>query len=485
MESSKVDHILSSPKRRKLSETKTKTKKAPFELLCDIIKAGDSKQLRDKLSEGLLADLNILDKHDYTLLMKAAEEGQLECVKVLLEFGALVDLPHTDVKDESHEEYWFYRSNAIYLAAKKGHFGIVKFLLETDPHAELNHFDFRPLYEACRQGHLDTAKLLVEHGAELQDDDNEYSANALMEACKSGNAELVEYLIDEGADVNYENKYNSHALIVACEGRHLDVMQVLLENGADVNAMRMGLAQDPEEYTCLHLACQREDMDIIRLLVKYKADISVYNRNSLSPFTSAYTKGHKEAVDLFLESSSGVDLNNNAGRLCYVQNGEWVPIRDKWTPLMHACYRGDVDMVQRLLARGVFVNVISETDRGGPFEVTVPSAVLVSIDNEALLQLLLNHGADVNLTDSHGNTALLTVLRARLEDYDSDDEDAVPVVAGSMSPAVLKGVRMLLDYGFDPMHGNHKGKTAFDYVAAGSELEALLKEYRDRKPILK
>ena len=306
MKTRSADHNLPDSKKQKLSTAKAKSKKAPFELLCDIIKSGDSKQVRDKLSEGLLPNINSLGadkaKGRYTLLMKASEEGQLECVKVLLEFGALVDLPPAEDGDD---EEWFYRSNAIYLATKKGHFDIVKLLLETDPEAELNHFSYRPLYVACRQGHLEVAKLLVEHGAELQDDQDEYGTNALMEACKSGNAELVEYLISKGANVNDENKHNPH-------------------------------------------------------------------------------------------------------------------------------------------------------------------------------------GADVNLTDLHGNSALLTILRARLEDFDSDDEDAGPVVqARSMSPALLKGMRMLLDYGFDVMHENHKGKTAFDYVAAGSDAEALLKEYRDRKPVLK
>lgn len=464
------NHNLSYLKRQKLNEAD----KALFESLCDIIKSGDSKQLRDKLSEGLMFDINTMYENSCTLLMKAAEVGQFDCVKVLLEFGALVDLPHTDV---GHED-WYNRSSAVYLATKNGHFNIVKLLLEADPHASVNHPQYRPLYEACRKGHLETAKLLVEHGAELQNIMLEYDTNALMNASCSGNAELVEYLIGEGADINYENKYNSHALLVACEGRHIGVMEVLLENSADVNVMRMG--PDSKEDTCLNIACQRGDLEMIRLLLKYKADMTVYNQEGLSPFTTAYSRGFNEAVDLFLEH--GVDLNNNASRLYYQQNGGWLPIRDKWTPLMHACYRRDVEMAKRLLAHGADVNVISASEPDLPY---VSTNVSMSIGNEELLQLLLDNGADVNLTDDLGNTALLTVLRARLEDYDSDYDDIVPEEAEPLSPAVLKGVRMLLDYGFDIMHENDKGKTAFDYVATGSEVEVLLREYRDRKPVLK
>ena len=483
MKTRSADHNLPDSKKQKLSTAKAKSKKAPFELLCDIINAGDSKQLRDKLSEGLLPDINTLGsdsaKGSYTLLMKAAEEGQRECVKVLLVFGALVDLPPAEDGDD---EEWFYRSNAIYLATKKGHFDIVKLLLVTDPEAELNHFSYRPLYTACRQGHLEMAKLLVEHGAELQDDQDEYGTNALMEACKSGNAELVEYLISKGANVDEENKHNPHALLVACQGRHLDVMEVLLNHDADVDATKMGA--DSEEDTCLNIACKRGDIEMIRLLLKYGADMTVYNREGYSPFTTAYKKGNKEAINLFLEH--GIDLNDNESRWC-CQKGdsdEWVPMKDQLTPLMRACSKNDISMIKRLLTHGADPSVISESE-DGLYEVT--SAVLLALDNEEILQLLLDHGADVNITDSYGNNALLYMLSYHENNYRERDDlytDFEPDKE-RLSPELTKGVRMLLEHGLDVMHKNNRGKTAFDYVVADSELETLLKEYRDRKPVLK
>lgn len=90
-----------------------------FKLFCSLIKAGDSKHLRDKLSEGIVLDLNTIctvkvKGNKYPLLMRAAKGGQLDCVKVLLEFCALVDLPQTDDYDEAS----LNRSNAKYLACE-------------------------------------------------------------------------------------------------------------------------------------------------------------------------------------------------------------------------------------------------------------------------------------------------------------------------------------------------------------------------------
>ena len=448
-----------------------------FDLLCNIIKAGNSKVLRNKLSEDYSHDLDASTKN--SLLITASEEGQLECVKVLLEFGAPVDLRTDEDDDEENDEEWLYRSNAIYAACEKGHFDIVKSLLETDPKAKLNHPEFRPLYEVCRQGHLETAKLLVEHGAELQDDNDEYGSNALMVACGSDSAELVEYLISKGADVNYENKHNPHALLIACDRRNLEMMEVLLKHGAYVDVTELGA--DSEEDTCLNLACQWGDLDMIRLLVKYKADINAFNRDGDSPFVTAYFKHNDETIDLFLES--GMDLNKNESRWQYEAGGQFLPIRDKWTPLMYACSNNDIEMVKRLLALGADVNVMSQSGPGASYEVT--TAVLASIDNEEILQVLLDHGADVDLTDRRGNTALISLLTEREEDYVDDDEGFNPADTEPMSPEILNGVRALLDYGLDIMHKNNMGKTALDYVVAGSVIEALLIEYRDRKPLLK
>ena len=482
MKTRSADHNLPNPKKQKLTKSTTRSKKTPFELLCDIINAGDSKLLREKLSESLLPDINTLGSvkaKGGTLLMKSSEEGQLECVKVLLEFGAMVDLPPAEDGDDVD---WFDRSNAIYSAAEKGHFDIVKLLLETDPKAELNHPSYRPLYEACRQGHLEMAKLLVEHGAELQDENDEIGTSSVIEASKSGNAELVEYLISKGANVHAYNKHNPHALLVACEGRYLDVMEVLLKHGAYVDITELVCFSDD---TCLHRACKRRDLEMIRLLLKYKASMSVYNQEGYSPFTTAYKMGYKEVVDLFLEH--GVDLNYNVSGWGPNEDGVYcVPVRDKWTPLMHACDQDDTEMVQRLLAHGADVNIISESDYGQPYEVT--SAMTLSIGNEELLQILLDHGADVNLADSHGNTSLLDFLSYHEDvcgERDDYDDDFVPERVGDVPSEVINCVKMLLDHGLDVMHKNDRDMTVFDYVEEGSEIDALLKEYRDRKPVLK
>ena len=57
-----------------------------------------------------------------------------------------------------------------------------------------------PLGYAAEE-HLDIVKLLVEHGADLDNYENAISS-ALDTAARKGNLDIVRYLVEKGADIN-------------------------------------------------------------------------------------------------------------------------------------------------------------------------------------------------------------------------------------------------------------------------------------------
>lgn len=97
-----------------------------------------------------------------------------------------------------------------------------------------------------------------------------------------------------------------------------------------------------------------------------------------------------------------------------------------------------------------------------------------------MLKLLLDRGANVNITDEQGNTALITVLTQEL-----DVEDDENYFFFRDSPVFYKCVKLLLDYGLDPEIANNYNETAFDCVWAYSDFAKLFKQYISIKPILK
>ena len=53
--------------------------------------------------------------------------------------------------------------------------------------------------------------------------------SGLFSACKSGNADLVKYLVEHGANVNNEN--GKTPLVIACEKGRKSIVKYLVEHG--------------------------------------------------------------------------------------------------------------------------------------------------------------------------------------------------------------------------------------------------------------
>ena len=89
-----------------------------------------------------------------------------------------------------------------------------------------------PLYFACRYGHLDTVRLLLQHGAEV-DTVNNQGATPLHFACRAGHLAVAKLLLAEGAQVDKVDDHGDTPLQWACHQGHLGVAKLLLAHGAD------------------------------------------------------------------------------------------------------------------------------------------------------------------------------------------------------------------------------------------------------------
>jgi len=60
----------------------------------------------------------------------------------------------------------------------------------------------------------------------------------LFNACRSGNKAIVTCLVEHGADVNKENNCGKTPLFIACKSGKDVIAKYLIENGAEVNKKR-------------------------------------------------------------------------------------------------------------------------------------------------------------------------------------------------------------------------------------------------------
>jgi ankyrin repeat protein len=193
---------------------------------------GDTKALPLFFEAGI--DINAQNSSGYTALMAAAKNGQAEIVSKLLEQKANVDVQG------------YNGLTALILAAENNQFSIVKALLgkNADPNLQDNsgwsalmkavyrgNTDCvvaiadrsrqevnRGLLVAALMNHKDTAKALLERGAEI-DTRADDGRTPLMLAASKGYADLVSFFLQEGADrALMDNSGNTATALASAKG---------------------------------------------------------------------------------------------------------------------------------------------------------------------------------------------------------------------------------------------------------------------------
>ncbi len=246
---------------------------------------------------------------------------------------------------------------------------------------------------AAREGDLESAKLLLDAGADVNQT-TEYRWTPLLTAANNRNYKLATYLMDRGADVNLANKGGWTPLYLATDNRnieggdypaprpdmdHLAFITMLLDHGANPNAR---VRDDTLSRTIFTMqwffesgatpfvrAAQSSDLELMKLLLKYGADAKMSTDHGDTALTAAAgigwvegvtyersAKEHVEAVRMLLDLGLDANAANHDGR----------------TPLMGAALKGRNEVVQLLVDRGARL----ETRDGGSRDTdTVVSAL--------------------------------------------------------------------------------------------------------------
>ncbi|KAF5566205.1 ankyrin repeat [Fusarium phyllophilum] len=240
----------------------------------------------------------------------------------------------------------------------------VKRLIDSTAKGDHPAWDFGPaLRFASIFGHLETAALLVQEGADV----NVYvdGEKLLSSAVRAGHIDVIAFMIKQGADVNAQRGSRSDALSIASKDGRLDIMELLIKQGADVNG-----------YPLYH-ASRNGHLSIAMHLVENGADVNAEVDDS-SALQVASEHGHMEIVTYLIEQ--GADVNAQG--------------RPYGTALCAASWCGNFDIVMHLVERGADINAkVGDT-------ALYDACLLGHLD---IVMYLVENGADVH---AHGEEAL-------------------------------------------------------------------------------
>ena len=307
-----------------------------------------------------------------TPLIVAVQSGNLDCVKLLLNYKADIEEQGESLRydvfhpDDVRSIVCWRRFKSVY----------------TGP----------PLFLAAANGNLDILSYLFEQGADVNASSSSRGLNRpfrdclswhtpLIDALRNGHNDAFTFLIDKGADVNLPNRDGYTALHYAVKSKNFDALSCLVHNGADVN-----LFTSYEHSTPLILACQSHNkLDAINALLNKGADVNHQDRNGQSALHFASS----DICDWLIQHLADVNMCDN----------------DNWTPLMQASGKSDVKKLATLIENGAKVDL---QDING--NTALHHAVLSSYDShvytpEICLALLTAKAS--HLCNSQGWTPLL------------------------------------------------------------------------------
>ena len=209
-----------------------------------------------------------------------------------------------------HDDFWELIGYSLLESAVKAELiSVVKLILKYTNSLNIAVKASDLLFYTCGHQHLDIAKLLLEHGADVNKWTNVHGKNesCLSFTCRIGNLRMVQLLISRGVDPNLVCPGGSPPLVRASAYGNIDIVKLLLVNGADPNSF------DHDYDAPLACACSHGNADAARLLLSYGADINRRNLYGDTPLSIAVQANTVACVQLLLEYGADPLITNKDG----------------------------------------------------------------------------------------------------------------------------------------------------------------------------
>ena len=237
------------------------------------------------------------------------------------------------------------------------------------------------LHAAALDGYADSAKLLLEAGADKDIADDE-GMTPLHYAAFKGHFDCLRLLLEAGADKDRADEDGGTPLHRAATGGAKDCLVLLLEAGADKDRASNG------GRTPLHCTASRGEADCMKLLLQAGADTDRVTDKGYAPLHSAAWRGQAGCVKLLLEAGADKNRPTNSGEV----------------PLHYAANHCQADCTKLLLEAGADKD-LADKNGSTPLHSIVETVRWVR-GRIASLELLLEAGADASTQNGDGKTAL-------------------------------------------------------------------------------
>ncbi|KAJ3818681.1 ankyrin repeat-containing domain protein [Lentinula raphanica] len=279
------------------------------------------------------ADINALSKDfrtqglEETAIECAIHKGYKEIVELLLNHGAGLNAQQTNLAFRrtgynGHKEMleFLLQCNAIkpqehdlntafILAAQEGHKNIVE-LLKNNVNVNAQDKEFETALEKAVVGnHKDIVELLFEKAATIDIQKSRFHI-LFEQAVTYRHKKFIEISLNHWInDINTLTQYLRKGFSYATHSGHEDIIEMLLEY-----SMQHAPANSHQELfgIALNIAATKNCNNIIKLLLKYGADLKSEEEQTRTALRQAAYYGHKDTVELLLLNNANVNAQDSS-----------------------------------------------------------------------------------------------------------------------------------------------------------------------------
>ncbi|XP_074649894.1 protein fem-1 homolog C-like [Tubulanus polymorphus] len=230
-----------------------------------------------------------------SVVYNAARDGKLQRLKIYLDH-------RDDIEKETIVNAKTAGATPLIMACKNGHLDAARYLIESCK-AEIElagsvTFDGEtidgapPLWCAAAAGHLQIVKLLVGHGSDVNKT-TYTNSTPLRAACFDGHYDVVRYLIQNDADIEIANRHGHTCLMISCYKGHNKIVKYLLELKANVDR------KSAKGNTALHDCAESGSLEILKLLIEHNA-VMTKDSYGMTPLLAASVSGHMNIVEYLI-----------------------------------------------------------------------------------------------------------------------------------------------------------------------------------------
>jgi len=241
-------------------------------------------------------DVNARNTSGFTPLHGVAtspesDDSLIETAKVLLKNGA-------DINAEGKKGITPLTWAVIFNKS-----GLVKFLLDSGARIKPEMLGI-----ALNQGHIETARILIDAGADVNTRyDNK--STVLHGVVWSGKVESAKLLIERGAVIDKRDENGETPFLLAAKLGYKEIVKLLLVKGVDVNSV------NEDRETALHISLQertsydneQDHEGTARLLIEHGADINIKDARGNTPLYYALASGFEDIAEILRKNGAKTD----------------------------------------------------------------------------------------------------------------------------------------------------------------------------------